>query len=73
MLSFTTLSALLLALQATASPVLSERSVEKRHSNCFSYNQAGCQFGTTGRQGAVATVSSYFSAQPNPSIPCNMR
>lgn len=56
MLSFSVLSSLLLALSVTASPI-QERDIEKRHSNCFSYNTAGCQYGTTGRQGAVATVS----------------
>lgn len=63
MLADTLLFTALLALQAIASPVghpdLAERAaIEKRHSNCFSYNVAGCQYGTTGRKGAVATVSS---------------
>lgn len=48
-------TSLVLALTATASPI-SEREIEKRSANCFAYNKEGCKFGSTGRQGAVATV-----------------
>ena len=30
---------------------------ERRHSDCFSYNQQGCAYPVQGKQGAVATVS----------------
>lgn len=32
-------------------------SYEKRHSDCFGYNEQGCSYPVEGKQGAVATVS----------------
>lgn len=34
-------------------------SYEKRHSDCFGYNEQGCAYPVEGKQGAVATVCSY--------------
>lgn len=45
---------LLGALAVSAAPA--ERNLEKRHSHCFSYNTAGCQYPTVGKKGAVVTV-----------------
>lgn len=52
-LALTTLLALLPAALAVPHPT----KFERRHSDCFSYNQQGCAYPVEGKQGAVATVS----------------
>lgn len=47
------LAATLAALAVQAAPT---NKLDKKHSHCWSDNVEGCQYGTAGKNGAVATV-----------------
>jgi hypothetical protein len=47
----------LLTYLATGVIALPAKSIEKRHSNCWSVNTAGCEYPIVGKQGAVVSVS----------------
>ncbi len=44
------------SLCALVHAIPTNKSLGKRHSDCFSYNIAGCQYPELGTQGAVVTV-----------------